>query len=69
MTPSTFNAATIHLAAGMDLHVAVADGKVVTGKTVDDVYASDTKMTPDETMAYSDALTAAATFLLAAREG
>lgn len=69
MSANTWNPVTIHLAAGMDQHVAVADGKVVTGKTVDDVYASDTKMTPEETMAYADALTAAATFLLAAKEG
>jgi hypothetical protein len=69
MSPNTFTPATIHIAAGMDLHVAIVDGKVVTGKTVDDVYASDTKMTADETMAYADALTAAATFLLASKAG
>lgn len=66
---STWNTATIRLDAGVDLHVAVADGRVVAGKTVDDVDASDTKMTPEEAMAYADALTAAATFLLSGKGG
>lgn len=69
MPPIIWNAEPIRLAAGLDLHVSASAGVVTTGKTVDDVYASDLKLTPEETIEYAEALTVAATFAISARKG
>lgn len=56
MTPTIWNAEPIHLASDLDLHVSASAGVVTSGKTVNNVYASDLKLTPDQARAFACAL-------------
>lgn len=53
---------------GIELQVHAAQDGVTFGKLVDGVYASDLLLTPEQAMELAEALTEAATAVIAARE-
>lgn len=64
---ATWNANPINLTPELQLHASADAAGVIASKTVNDVDANDTKLTPDQADAYADMLHAAAAESRAAR--